>query len=82
MQVERMHVKLRTQLKPNILFDPCLNSEKKITAMNKLNEYLVGKRMNGSDFATLDKTDLIIGTYYAINDNGSVQIPWNWYINE
>ena len=80
--MERMHRKLKAHLEPNILFDPSLNSEKKIITMNKLNEYLVGKRMSRSDFSTLDQTDLIIGTYYAINDNGSVQIPWNWFNNE
>ena len=80
-----MYSKLRNMLKPKsiqLLFDPGLNQEKKLATMNKLHEYLSSKRIDINDFSSLDHNNLIIGTYYAINDNGSVQIPWNWFKNE
>ena len=80
-----MYSKLRNLLKPKsiqLLFDPGLNQEKKLATMYKLHEYLSSKRIDINDFSSLDHNNLIIGTYYAINDNGSVQIPWNWFKNE
>ncbi len=73
---------MRTQLKTKIIFDTGLTHDKKLLTMKKLNEYLMTRKLKRLDFSLLDETDLIIGNYYSINDNGSVQIPWNWFENE
>jgi hypothetical protein len=49
--------------------------EQKLTSVYRLNAHLT----NHSDLVTiLANHNLKIGTCYSLNENGSIQIPWNF----
>jgi hypothetical protein len=60
-------------------FSPGLNFEQKLKSMQNLINYL---RKNNANLSILENKNLIIGFMYRLNNNGSIQIPWNWFENE
>jgi hypothetical protein len=61
--------------KSQIYFDPILTCEQKMTCVNEL-------ILSGLDFSSMPGLNITIGTFYRLNDDGSIQIPWNWFENQ
>lgn len=77
-----MQEKVEINLKSPVTFDSTINYDQKLTTLRKLDEFLKSDTAKTCNFSALNNTNLNIGTYYCVNDNGTAQIPWNWFINE
>ncbi len=74
--------KVESVLKSNIKFDSSLSLSQKLETLNKLNDFFKLNNQNSNRvLSSLNGIDVNIGTYYCLNDNGSIQIPWNWFQN-
>ena len=80
--VRKLQEKVELKLKCPVTFDSGLNFDQKLITLRKLDEYLNSDKAKTCNFSALNNTNLNIATYYCVNDNGTAQIPWNWFINE
>ena len=56
--------------------------DQQLKSMNSLISYLRKSQANTTELSVLMEKNLLIGFMYRINNNGSIQIPWNWYLSE
>ena len=65
-----------------IIFSPGLSFDQKLKSMENLINYLMKSETNKISLSILNGTNLLIGYQYRLNNDGSIQIPWNWYETE
>ena len=79
---EVLEIILKTK---SIQFSPGLTTDQQLKAMKSLISYLKKSDSNDSNLVELSvlmNKSLLVGFMYRINNNGSIQIPWNWYLSE
>jgi hypothetical protein len=73
--LQKSQQNLELKLKTSVFFDTGMKVEHKLASVSKLNAHLD----THSDLVTiLANHNLKIGTCYSFNENGSIQIPWNF----
>ncbi len=75
--LRKAQLNLQTSLNTNIFFDGRVDTEQKLDALNRLNNF-IKKSSNKTSLPIFENNSIKIGTYYSVNENGSVQIPWNF----
>ena len=65
----------------NVKFKSSVTIKQKQESLNKMINYMQDNN-NLNNLGSLNNKSLIIGKSYRLNDNGSIQIPWNWFENE
>lgn len=79
-QVRKVKEKLELLMKPNsaIKFNKSLNFEQKLSSLNHLFDEKFKQSLN---YLTneMDDLHLTIGGQFKVNENGSIEIPWNWF---
>ena len=73
---EILELELKTK---SISFSPGLSFEQNLKSMQNLINY---SKKNNANLSILENKNLFIGFMFRLNNNGSVQVPWNWYENE
>lgn len=76
--IEKLHksqASLEQKLNARVLFDTGMDMDQKLDSMSRLNTYMAE---NKDLLAILQQSNLKIGSVYSLNENGSVQIPWNF----
>lgn len=76
---ENLEIILKTK---SITFSPGLTGEQQLKSMNSLIYYLRKNNSNKAELSVLFDKHLLIGFMYRISNNGTIQIPWNWYLSD
>ena len=74
-----MQERVEMNTKVNFYFVMGLSIKQKIECLQKIDD--LSKDLKRKDLFESIKT-VNIGNYYFVNDDGSIQIPWNWFSNE
>ena len=73
---ERLEKRLENRVKIN--FDAGLTYDQKLTS---LTNFLDGKHESViKSLAQLQGLAMTVGTVQKLNENGSIEIPWNWFV--
>lgn len=76
-----MQENIELSLETSIKFDNGLDMDQKITSLNNLKSGLVEAKNDETKrqlIVLVKNSSLNVGSYYDVNDEGSVDIPWNF----
>lgn len=79
-QVRKVKERVELLMRPNsaIKFNKSLNFEQKLSSLNHLFDHKFKQSLN---YLTneIEGLHLTIGGQFKVNENGSIEIPWNWF---